>query len=204
MRAPTTLGGFPLIPALILPRSSIRTSPSVMSLAPVTRPGVSASVDAFRRILRALRLAARRTHATAGISAAQLFVLQVLGDGADASLTQIAARTMTDRTSVAAVVERLVDAGLVSRAPSAEDRRRASIRITARGRSVLRRAPVSPTALLVAGLEGLEHRKLASLADGLAALTAGMGLSEQRAGMLFDEAEGAMRRPTPRPRATRR
>ena len=166
-------------------------------------PGVNASIDAFRRILRALRLAARQTQATAGISAAQLHVLQALGDGEDHSLSQIALRTMTDRTSVAAVVERLVDGGHVSREPSRLDRRRAAIRISARGRSVLRRAPTSPAALLVAGMAGLDSRTLASLASSLVALTDAMGLSDQRAGMLFDERENTPPRAVPRRRASR-
>ena len=175
-----------------------------MSSPAVQPPDVSTAVDAFRRILRALRLASGQTEATAGISAAQLYVLQALGDGTDASLSQIAVRTMTDRTSVAAVVERLVTAGLVKREPSVLDRRRASICISAKGRSVLRRAPQSPTTLLVAGLEDLDGRTLASLAAGLAALTAAMGLIGKPAGMLFDDRDetrtqkSARRRPPAR------
>src|SRR5450755_755169 len=110
------------------------------------RAAVAESIDAFRRILRALRIAARDTLATTGVSAAQLFVLGALVDGADASLSDLAERTMTDRTSVTAVVNRLVDGGLVTKETSAEDRRRAAVRITARGRTVLRGAPRPPTA----------------------------------------------------------
>ena len=175
----------------------------MVTASQLPRPGVNASVDAFRRILRALRLAARQTQATAGISAAQLHVLQALGDGEDLSLSQIAVRTMTDRTSVSAVVERLVEGGFVTREPSRLDRRRASIRINTRGRSVLRRAPKSPAALLVAGMEDLDSRTLASLASSLAALTDAMGLSDHRAGMLFDDGEDAAPRVTPRRRVVR-
>ena len=148
-----------------------------------------------------MRLAARETHATAGISAAQLFVLQILGEGTDASLSELAVRTMTDRTSVAAVVERLLAAQLVSRTQSPVDRRRALVRITPKGRSALRRAPTSPTALLVAGLEVLDTKTLAALASGLTALTDAMGLSKQRPGMLFDDGDDEPRRHPSRPRS---
>lgn len=186
------------------PHSRVSTSPSFEASPALQRPEVSASVDAFRRILRALRLAARQTQVTAGISAAQLHVLQALGDGTDASLSQIAARTMTDRTSVAAAVEPLVSAGLATRAPSAVDRRRAAIRITARGRGVLRRAPTTPIALLVSGLSALDKRTLSSLAGALSTLTTEMGLRDQRAGMLFDDGEEGARAAVAHARKSRR
>ena len=186
------------MPLRIVPHSTARKS-SVLAPSPSQRQGVSTAVDEFRRILRALRLAARETHATAGISAAQLFVLQIVGEDTDASLSQIAARTMTDRTSVAAVVERLVAARLVLRAQSPIDRRRASVSITAKGRAALRRAPTSPAGLLVAGLEMLDRRELTALASGLTALTRAMGLSQKRPGMLFEDGDDVPRRRASRP-----
>ena len=148
---------------------------------------VAASVDAFRRILRALRLAATKTQMAAGLSAAQLFVLRALEGGMEASLSEIASRTMTDRSSVAAVVDRLLSAELVERGTSGADRRRAAITITTEGRRVLRRAPEPPTSLLVSGLQQIDDAKLQALAEGLSALTDAMGLSEQDAGMLFED-----------------
>jgi DNA-binding MarR family transcriptional regulator len=164
---------------------------------------VATSIDAFRRILRALRLAATRTQMSAGLSAAQLFVLRAVQDGVEASLSEIADRTMTDRSSVASVVDRLLAAGLVVRGTSSADRRRAAVTITPHGRTVLRRAPAPPTTLLVAGLEQLSREQLERLAEGLVALTDAMGLSEQAPGMLFDDADGPATRRTGR-RAIRR
>lgn len=168
-----------------------RAARGTVPTPPRARPEVSTSVDAFRRILRALRVAAGRTQSDAGISAAQLFVLRTLADGSECSLSEIAARTMTDRTSVASVVDRLVDACLVSRRPSRADRRRAAISLTRKGYTVLQRAPEAPTALLVAGLGTLSDRQLTSLATGLTTLTRAMGLSEEPAGMLFEDATAA-------------
>jgi DNA-binding MarR family transcriptional regulator len=151
------------------------------------RAAVTEAVDAFRRILRALRIAARDTLATAGVSAAQLFVLSALVDGREASLSDLADRTMTDRTSVKAVVERLVAAGLATKATSMEDRRRAAVRITPRGRTLLRGAPRPPTAMLVDALERLEGSELRRLSRGLRGLTEAMGIAGDPAEMLFEE-----------------
>jgi DNA-binding MarR family transcriptional regulator len=153
-------------------------------------PNTAAAVDAVRRIFRALRNAAQQTQAQAGISAAQLFVLSSLADGAASSLTELGERTHTDRSSVADVVERLADAGLVARDRSALDRRRTEVRITAAGRGLLQSAPRPPTGLLVAGLEALADEELAALAAGLLRLTRAMGLEAAPAPMLFED-EGA-------------
>jgi DNA-binding MarR family transcriptional regulator len=169
------------------------------------RKAVSASVDSIRRVLRALRIAARDTLATAGVSAAQLFVLNALVDGEEASLSDLAQRTMTDRTSVTAVVDRLVQGGLVITETSEEDRRRASIRITPKGRTVLRGAPRPPTALLVEALERVEPGELKSLERGLRALTRAMGVDGEPAEMMFEDAsaDGTSSRRSSRPRHAR-
>jgi DNA-binding MarR family transcriptional regulator len=161
------------------------------------RKAIAASVDSIRRVLRALRVAARDTLATAGVSAAQLFVLSVLVDGSEASMSELAERTMTDRTSVTAVVDRLVQGGLVTKGTSDEDRRRASIRITPKGRTVLRGAPRPPTALLVAALERVEPVELRRLERGLRALTLAMGVDGEPAEMLFEDT--ALAEPPARP-----
>jgi len=157
------------------------------------RKAVSASVESLRRVLQALRIAARDTLATTGVSAAQLFVLGALADGEAASMSELAHRTMTDRTSVTAVVDRLVGSGLVTKGTSEEDRRRASISITATGRTVLRGAPRPPTALLVEALERLDPAELKRLDRGLRALTRAMDIDREPAEMLFEDARPAGR-----------
>jgi DNA-binding MarR family transcriptional regulator len=160
-----------------------------------TRAGTRArntatAVDAVRRIFRALRNAAQQTQARSGISAAQLFVLSSLADGAASSLTELGERTHTDRSSVADVVQRLAAAGLVERSRAEHDRRRTEVRITPAGRSLLHVAPRPPTRLLIAGLEAMEDDALDTLAAGLVRLTREMGLEAAPAPMLFEDEAG--------------
>ena len=157
------------------------------------RVGVNANTQStltsIRQLVRVLRLSAQRTQAAAGISAAQLFVLQQLAAGAALSLTEIAERTLTDRSSAADVVERLQTQGLVDRAVDARDRRRAAIRITDAGRRILRRSPDAPTTTLIAALRALDSGTLASLARSLRRLNEVLGASDAPPSMLFaDEA----------------
>lgn len=145
------------------------------------------AVDGVRRLVRALRLAEQRTRAEAGLSAAQLFVLGHLAESDATSIGALAERTMTDRSSVAAVVERLEEAGLVASERASDDRRRVLVRITPRGRKRLDAAPEAPTALLLGGLERLTSAELEGLAAHLERLTEAMGLADEPAGMLFED-----------------
>ena len=90
-------------------RSGGRVPPPVPSATPASpipvptrtpaadrRASTAATLDAMRRIVRALRVAAGSTEAATGLTAAQLFVLQAVHAEPGHSLTGIAARTMTD------------------------------------------------------------------------------------------------------------
>lgn len=151
----------------------------------------AAVVHAVRRIARGLRMAAVRTQSQLGISAAQLFVLRHLADGAAHSIKDLAHVTVTDRSSVAALVDRLAACGLVQRERDARDLRRAAIRITASGADLLERAPVAPTELLLESLEQLPDDQLADLATGLEQLVHAMGLESAPAPLLFEDVEDA-------------
>lgn len=170
-----------------MPRAS-RTSDLAPSRPATTRAAETArAVDSVRRVVRGLRLAEQRTRAEAGLSAAQLFVLGQLAESSAASLSELAERTLTDRSSVAAVVERLEEAGLVASERSSDDRRRVLVRITAAGRRRRDAAPEAPTALLLAGLGRLSRGELSSLSTTLERLVEEMGLASEPAGMLFEE-----------------
>jgi DNA-binding MarR family transcriptional regulator len=122
-----------------------------------------------------------------GLSAAQLFVLEQLRASSAASLGQLAERTLTDRTSVAAVVERLEEAGLVATERSIDDRRRVLVHITAAGRQKLRAAPAAPTMLLLRALERMSRDEVRALDEQLGRLVGAMGLADEPATMLFEE-----------------
>jgi DNA-binding MarR family transcriptional regulator len=160
---------------------------------------ITLSVDAFRRVLRALRVAARKTELATGLSAAQLFVLSAVAAAPGCSLNEIADATMTDRSSAAAIVDRLVEQGHVTREQSGDDKRRASIEITARGRRATQSAAPAPAALLVDGLRGLSPSQRQTLARNLVNLTRAMGIDDEPAGLLFEDS-APRKSPSVRPR----
>jgi len=140
---------------------------------------VGVILDALRSIVRELRLASREAEQRVGVHGAQLHALRQLSDSPTMSLTELADRTHTDISSVSVVVSRLVEQGLVARKAADEDRRRLSLALTARGRSLLRRAPETGSSRLLAAAAHLSDREVHSLANGLGKLVAGLDREDE-------------------------
>ncbi len=158
-------------------------------------------MDSLRRIVRGLRLTARDAERSAGISGAQLFVLQTLAQERASSLNDLADRTLTDQSSVSVVVKRLADRKLVARKAAPDDARRVELSLTTAGKRLLARCPEPTQERLVSALRKLEPNELAGLTAGLIALVREMDIESSAARMLFDEEESP--RPRRAPRLTR-
>ncbi len=92
----------------------------------------TATGRAVARLARQVEIALARVDLTT----AQYRALVQLGEGAEAS-SSLAAKLAVSRPSVTAVVEGLVQRGLVDRQHSADDRRRVSVTLTEAGHQVL-------------------------------------------------------------------
>ena len=160
--------------------------------------GIRKILDAFRRIVRDLRLSSREAERDAGIGGAQLFVLQALARGTAASLNELAERTHTHQSSVSVVVRRLLDRKLVASRSSRVDARRIELSLTPAGRRMLARCPEPTQVRLVEAIERLGASELAALTRGLGALVREMGIEESSPPMFFEESPG------PAPRRVRR
>ncbi|AUX20057.1 MarR family transcriptional regulator [Sorangium cellulosum] len=147
-------------------------------------------MDALRAIVQRLRVASRACERQLGLSSAQLFVLQQLDQAAASSISDLARRTLTHQSSVSVVVTRLAERGLVTRRASPEDARRTEIALTPAGRALLRRAPRTVQAELVAAMDRLPAAERRGLARSLTALARAIGAGHE-APPLFFEGEDA-------------
>jgi DNA-binding MarR family transcriptional regulator len=179
-----------------LPSMSTPRRPAPIS-SPARPPEEEADGDAsrilddFRRIVRGLRVSSRAAERDLGISGAQLFVLQKLGDGSVLSVSELARRTLTDQSSVSVVAARLVARGLILRTVSPLDARRVALRLSAKGRAVLAKAPSTPQERLVAAVAEMTPGQRKKLAGLLGTVVARAGLAEESSEMFFeDEGEG--------------
>lgn len=122
-----------------------------------------------------------------GLSGAQLYVLQKLGESEGCSINQLADRTLTHQSSVSVVVGRLARRKLAVRRKSRQDARRAEIFLTAKGRALLRRAPEPVQARLVGAIDALPRADRTKLARNLATIVEAAGIGEGPAPLFFEE-----------------
>lgn len=163
---------------------------------------VRAALDAFRRIVQALRMAARNTERHVGLSTAQLFALQQLAHNPGASVNDLAARTFTHQSSVSVVVQRLVNRRLVQKLTARDDRRRVQLALTDAGRALLRRSPEPVQDKLIAGLAALTAERRHIVAEALGEIAQTISTDRSAPPMLFEE--GRTRRATPRRKTARK
>lgn len=156
-------------------------------------------LDSIRRIVRALRLFDREAEKHAGLSGAQLFVLQNLGEGG-LSINDLAERTHTHQSSASVVVDKLVRRGLVMRTRSPEDFRRAELRMTKAGRDVLRSSPPAAQQRLIAALAELSKPRRKMLAQLLLELIQKTGIDRHPPTLFFEEGNTRERRASSRSR----
>jgi DNA-binding MarR family transcriptional regulator len=157
------------------------------TIARPTDPQTVRTLDAVRRLVRALRTVATAVERDTGLSTAQTFVLQLLDESPANSVNELAERTATDQSSVSVVVSRLEAKGLVVRSPSPEDARRTTVAITTAGRRLLDRRPSTVQSRLVHALEQMPRESLMSLEHELTQLVALMGAAHEPASLIFED-----------------
>ncbi len=142
----------------------------------------------IRALVAGLTASARTIEQKTGVTNAQLYLLQQLAERETSSLGALALHARTQPSTVSLIVGRLQRARLVTRVKAMDDRRRAVITLTAAGRTLVRRAPVAPTARLFAALERLTPRETRALEAGLAPLLTRLDLPWTEPPMLFEHA----------------
>ncbi|HEY6725721.1 MAG TPA: MarR family transcriptional regulator [Polyangiaceae bacterium] len=160
---------------------------SALGSAGLMHRDVTDILDDLRRIVQVLRESSRAAERRLGVTGAQLFVLRALADERALSLNTLAERTRTHQSTVSVVVKRLARKNLVHRKTSASDGRRVELELSARGRTLLDRAPHAAQDQLIAGIERLYARERRALARGLGTLVEHMGLRKHPAPMFFEE-----------------
>jgi len=140
-------------------------------------------MNSLRRIVRMIRLA----ESTGEISAAQRFVLQSLSAAPASSLAELAKRTLTDQSSVSTVVSKLVDKKLVARTPSATDRRRAELRLTATGAKLVKQMAPLPQTRIIDAVAALPAKPRAELVRALERLVLAIGADELEPRMFLED-----------------
>ena len=113
------------------------------------------------------RRLAKEQCARAGITATQLNVLKLLQEIGELSLSEISHHLAANNSTVTGIIDRMVEAELVVRERSAEDRRVYKIRMTERGSAIASSIEVTPWDLLRSALRALPASEIDRLIDTL-------------------------------------
>jgi DNA-binding MarR family transcriptional regulator len=146
-----------------------------------------ATGNAFRRIVRYLRLVDREAEIACGVSAAQLFVLTKVAEHPSISLAELAQHALSDQTSMSTVVARLVARRLISRKPAPDDRRRAELTLTAAGQQLVRSGPRMPHTRMIEAICAMPAAQRAELVSAIVGLAKAIGADEVAPHLLFED-----------------
>jgi len=146
----------------------------------------SVALRSLRAIVASLGRSARSVESRTGLTNGQLFLLRELAATSAMTVTELSERARARHNTVSTMLGRLVQAGLVRKARTATDGRRAMVSLTPAGHRTVRRAPTPPTTSLLDALHRLTDAEARALAKGLAALGAALGVSPTEAPLLFE------------------
>src|SRR5262249_45074056 len=113
------------------------------------------------------RRLAREAASRVGVTATQLNVLKLLEEIGELSLSELSKRLAAQNSTVTGIVDRMVQAGLVLREQSADDRRGGRIQPTHRRKLVAQQAEGPPRGLLKNALAALRDKEKGELARSL-------------------------------------
>lgn len=128
------------------------------------------AVDCIRRLVNALGESARTVEQRTGLTNAQLFLLRQLAREQELTINELAERALTQQSTVSLLVRRLEQSGYVQRTRSRDDGRRVCVALTARGRTIIARAPKPPLARMIDAIDHIAASDVESLIQGLSAL----------------------------------
>lgn len=139
----------------------------------------------LRRIVHALELYSKDVNARFGLTAPQLWALWELERGGAMSLGALALALQLHPSTVVGVVDRLEDKGMAARETDPSDARKICIRLTPKGRVLLRRAPHPAQGRLAHGLQAMSARQVVELRRALATLVRIMEAEDLEARFFF-------------------
>ena len=152
-------------------------------------------LNAFRGLVKALRIADRAGVQRYGLGSGQIFVLHELSKDSPLSVNDLAERTATDQSTVSVVVAKLVRKGLVASTRSGTDGRRAELVLTPKGKQLVKKLPQPVQHLLMNGVRNLSEARATEFANTLEEIVATLGVAEEFPPMFFEESKTSRKRP---------
>jgi DNA-binding MarR family transcriptional regulator len=136
--------------------------------APSDRDAMLAVLRQFRALIRAARMHYRQVERECGVSGAYVWAMDEIAAAPGLRVGELARLLGIHQSTASNMVDKLQATGLVSRMRAAGDQRVVRLRLTARGRKALARAPAPRRGVLQQALASLPAARLAALHRSLA------------------------------------
>ena len=137
---------------------------------------LSESVEMLNRIFQAVDVFSRQALREFGVTGPQIWALRTIGEAGVASMSDLAQHMHLHMSTVTGIIDRLESARLVTRERSGADARVMELRLTARGRAILTKAPEPPRSKAARGMQKLKTRQLKQLHATLLLLARAMDI----------------------------
>lgn len=138
---------------------------------------IHAVLQRFRILLRSMKRHYQSVEERARLGGSQVWALAEIARNPDISVGDLSRRLAIHLSTASNLVRRMVELGVVTRQRTGDDQRVVRLRLTAKGRSALRRAPGPPIGLLQQALMEMPARNLSALQRELDVL---LGLMKRR------------------------
>jgi MarR family transcriptional regulator, organic hydroperoxide resistance regulator len=138
-------------------------------------------LKSFRIIYGSVRHHFRDVQRVTGISGSQLWILHEVVRNPNVGVSELAAKLAIHQSTCSQLVEKLVRAGLMTKARLSDDQRRVGLSITARGKRCLASAPGPAEGLLPEAISELSPAARRGLQRGLLQIIAALDLKDEAA-----------------------
>jgi len=147
-----------------------------MAQKPATIAGI---IDDIRRVFQVVHEQSRKAEQATGLTSPQLWAIKTIAQESPIMVSDIARRMYLHPATVVGILDRLEKQNLVIRVRSIDDRRVVRVELTAKGRTLRKKAPEIAQNLLVEGLEKLPQRNLNKIASSMKQIVRMLGAQDK-------------------------
>jgi MarR family transcriptional regulator, organic hydroperoxide resistance regulator len=155
---------------------------------PISRDTAIAEImQSLRRIFKAIQDYSYEVSDKFGTTGPQLWALKTISQNEILSLGELGRRMYLHPSTITGLIDRLEKKGLVERDRDQTDRRVIKVRLTSKGKGLVKRAPNPIQGKMIYGLRKLKRKELNSIHHSVQKLVEVMEVQDVKATFFFDQ-----------------
>lgn len=148
---------------------------------------ISEIMQSLRRMIKSLQDYSQTVFSHFGITGPQLWALKTINQVGSLSLGELSERMYLHPSTISGVIDRLEKRGYLVRDRNEDDRRIVKVRLTPKGRILVRKAPNPVQGKMIYGLRKLKKEKLDLIYESVQELVGIMEAKNLKVTFFFDE-----------------